>query len=285
MQARSSVDGQMKVWSSSSADWAGVGFPGPGTPQHVAVLGRYVAPGAFVPAGSNRALQFNDDGELGGAVHAEYVAAAGGQGAKLRLRSASATTGGTSFEIVDSAGNVVANMTFAEAADPNDFFTSFAGAGLFQIDAFDGTLELKGEQGVRARSPVYQATVVPDVFDEWASLANAGELQSTFNPTALSEEEFPSGYYQAAVTVLAKRAGAGDYRCVRLAFDFILDRTADTVTVIGTPTPIDGAWDSTGLTVEVDTAAADTLRITTTNGTGQTTSGRILWSRGRQPLL
>lgn len=37
MQARSSADGALRSWKGATADWAGVGFPGPGTAQDVAL--------------------------------------------------------------------------------------------------------------------------------------------------------------------------------------------------------------------------------------------------------
>lgn len=39
MQARSSADGTIKTWTSSIVpDWQGVGFPGPGSPEHVVAI-------------------------------------------------------------------------------------------------------------------------------------------------------------------------------------------------------------------------------------------------------
>lgn len=52
MQARSSTDGQLYTWVSAGPDWAGAGFPGPGSAQEPAVsMEPAGTPGSLGPQG------------------------------------------------------------------------------------------------------------------------------------------------------------------------------------------------------------------------------------------
>lgn len=54
MQARSSTSGALVTWSASSPDWIGASFPGPGSPQEIAVAATHDSAGT--------AMHVDDDG-------------------------------------------------------------------------------------------------------------------------------------------------------------------------------------------------------------------------------
>ncbi len=115
MQARSSVSGRLVTWRSVDADWAGEGFPGPGTPQHIAAT-KYVGQAIYglppiVPTVA--------------AIVPAYGPAVGSTLVTIEVDDAvgaeSASVGGanlTSFEIVNTTH--VRGYTQAHAAGPVD---------------------------------------------------------------------------------------------------------------------------------------------------------------------
>lgn len=95
------------------------------------------------PATPNKSVQYNNSGAFGGSSRFTFEPAAAGVGPQLFLDSSGTSDAGTGYVIRNSLGATVATFTFSEDPVPANYFTTLSGAGLFQIDAFNGVLELK----------------------------------------------------------------------------------------------------------------------------------------------
>lgn len=95
------------------------------------------------PAAPNKSVQYNNAGAFGGSPTFTFETAAAGVGPQLFLDSTGTTDVGTGYVIKSSLGATVGTFTFSEDPILANYFTTLSGAGLLQIDAFNGALELK----------------------------------------------------------------------------------------------------------------------------------------------
>jgi hypothetical protein len=293
MQAVSDDDGALYTWLAASADFAGSGFPGPGSPVHVAVaestgdsegdtedLSTTLAAGNETD-GTDLEVTFLDKLVFDHPTPANVIEITHDDGLSIEVDAGGRTVfeTGTGGSWVSLAG-ATANSRYALAT------SGFSLRGLYRYDPVANKVILEAVNGATGQmsgtweSPTFanldaaagnaSLRVAPELSGAVTSLATANNVNVDLTLST-------NGYYTFTIFVLLTRASTGDRRRVALTVD--AERVSGTLTIVGDPTAIPGGVD-TGVTVTAS-ANSGNLRVNVANDTGETVNGRVLAS----PLL
>lgn len=133
-------------------------------------------------------------------------------------------------------------------------------------------------RGLAVGAQNYASSIGPQIGVTVGAIASGSNANSDVDWSAYPE--LLSGYYQVSAAIILEMADS-TYREVRFAFSAVF--AAGTLTLQGTPTPITGAWNSSGITVSVTVVSGDVLRfnVAVVGGVNVTT-GDLYVSFGRR---